>query len=154
MSVMVAWPEIEHRVRTALTSAGIGVRAVHQHIASRPYAFNHLRIDMRIRDRFHAVKAIANALGPDYIARYHKHANSHPQDAVFVFQADRDWGEEAFQRCNVKRGRSKTQSGRAGGSVGRGTAEASGGSLLDRIEPLSREHQEEVKRLIVLRAKC
>jgi hypothetical protein len=96
------WSDIERRVLTALARANVVVRESHR----RPGAYyGHLQLDLQIRDRFRAAMVIEGELGSEFIARYHRHPEAIPQGAVFVFQADRAYSEECWERSNVHRRR-------------------------------------------------
>lgn len=112
------WSEIEQRVRTVLSSAGIVVRDVHKNVAGgsvmdpylaklighaphgRGYGLDdhsYLCVHVPVNCRTRARNAIVAELGPDFVARYHTHWQSSPQNAVFVFAADRVWPEQVFK---------------------------------------------------------
>jgi hypothetical protein len=134
------WEELHQRVRSRLAEAGIHVQPGelagiidHRsgvHFGKHPTGMSYILLDVVLPDRARAVSVISATVGPEYAVRYHRHPDAHPQDVVFVFEADNVWPDEVWTESNVRRGKANKKLKEK--SV-RGGVASDGRSLLDDI---------------------
>jgi hypothetical protein len=98
------WRDIEQRICGALSaahtpwsSAGIAVRGTYVGRVPRLPHADYLVLNVAVRDRFYARKAIADELGPDFAVRYYVHPYAE-QHTIFVFRVGTEWPDWHFQR--------------------------------------------------------
>jgi hypothetical protein len=100
------WNAVAERIRARLGAESIHVHMLRVRVSPHPAAYNRIEVDVLTHLRWKVKNVLVQELGSDFLVDYHTHPGHTEQNTVYVFPADRAWGERSFRNSNVLSGRS------------------------------------------------